>query len=199
MQYARIHRDQLVYPTTADFIGIPNWQSNEPALRRKGWLPLVGEAEPREGYTATPATWHVVTQSETRTEPRNEDPVTKEPFIEIDPVTGEARQVTRIVPVEFDTSYIQVDTWSYVPIPIPEPEPEPVYRYSKYLLKNACEKRGLWAQVKDAIEAAGKWESFLLINDIASDNAELLDVLPAIKKNFGAETVDAVLAESIAI
>jgi hypothetical protein len=195
MRYARIHRNQLVYPTTADFIGIPNWQSNEPAMRRKRWLPLVGDPEPREGYAATPATWHVVTQSETRLEPRNEDPVTREPFIEIDPVTGEARQVTRIVPVEFDTSYIQVDTWSYVPIPIPEPEP---VRYSKYKIQLACQKRGLWEQVKAAIEAAGMADSWANIQDIASDNPELIAALPSIRAAFGSDTVDAVLAESIA-
>lgn len=195
MKYAREHRNQLVYPTTADFIGIPNWQSNEPAMRRKRWLPLVGDPEPREGYTAEPATWHTVERTETRIEPRNEDPVTKEPFIEIDPKTGEARQVTREVPVKFDTSYIQVDSWSYTPIPVPEPEP---VRYSKYKIKLACESRGLWEQVKAAIEAAGKWESFLLIQTISSDNQELKDALPDIRTAFGSDTVDAVLAESIA-
>ena len=82
--------------------------------------------------------------------------------------------------------------------PEPEPEPEPVVRYSKYKLKLACESRSLWTQVKDLIERSGKWESFLLINDIASDNQELMDVMPTIRKTFGSDVVDKVLAESIA-
>ncbi len=78
------------------------------------------------------------------------------------------------------------------------PTPPPVVRYSKYKLKLACEKRNLWEQVRTLIELAGKWESFLLINDIAADNQELQDVMPDIIAKFGAETVAAVLAESVA-
>lgn len=160
MKYAKDNNGILKYPTEAEFPGIPNWWQHDYQLRKRCYLPLVGEAEPREGYTAEPSTWHTV---------------------------GDGA-----------TAYIQIDSWRYIPIPEPEPVPEPVVRYSKYLLKNACEKRGLWEQLKTAIEAAGKWESFLLINDIASDNPELLEVMPTIKERFGAETVDAVLAESIA-
>ena len=76
--------------------------------------------------------------------------------------------------------------------------PSPVPRYSKYLVKLACQRRGLWEQVRAAIEAAGKWESFLIINDISSDNPELLEALPAIRAAFGSDVVDAVLQESIA-
>lgn len=83
-------------------------------------------------------------------------------------------------------------------VEIPEPEEVTPIIYSKYKLKLACEKRNLWAEVKSYIEQAGKWESFLLINDIASDNAEFTQVLPIIKEAFGAELVEAVLAESIA-
>ena len=82
-------------------------------------------------------------------------------------------------------------------IPDP-PEPTPIYTYSKYKIKLACEKRNLWAEVKSYIEQGGKWESFLLINDVSSDNAELQQVLPTIKEAFGETLVDEVLAESIA-
>lgn len=198
MIYARSENGNLAYPTQDEFAGIPNWQENDAALRRMNYMPLVGTAEPREGYEAKPGRWHVVTQSETRMEPRCEDPMTKEPFIEVDPDTGEVRQVTRIVPVEFDTSYIQVDAWRYIPVPEPEPEPDPVVTYSKYRLKLACESRALWQDVKAMIESEGKWESFLLIQNIASDNQELMDVMPAIKTAFGESTVNEVLAESIA-
>lgn len=188
MKYAREHRNQLVYPTTADFIGIPNWQSNEPAMRRKRWLPLVGDPEPREGYTATPATWHMVEQTETRIEPRNEDPVTKEPFIEIDPKTGEARQVTREVPVEFDTSYIQVDSWSYVPVPVPEPVlPR---QFSKGDLLEALIGCGLYDQAK-AIYAADMdlqiaWAGFA---DIDMDYPTAQSIMQQYPELFSAENV----------
>lgn len=159
MTYAKTVNDALIYPTDAEFRGIPNWQQHDYQLRKRCYLPLVGEAEPREGYTAEPSTWHTV---------------------------GDGA-----------TAYIQIDSWRYVPIPEPEPVPEPVVRYSKYLLKKACEKQGLWEDVKEAIERASKWESFLLINDIASDNQELLDIMPTIRETFGSDTVDAVLAESV--
>lgn len=129
--YAKIIDNALQYPQASEFRGVPNYMLNDQALRRKSYLPLVGEAEPREGYTATPSAWHVVEQSATRIEPRREDPVTKEPFMEDimeeDPETHEMKkvgeqQVTREVPVEFDTSFIQIDTWDYQEIPKP-PEP----------------------------------------------------------------------------
>lgn len=130
MLYAKIIDNQLVYPNDSEFQGVPNWRTNDQACRRRGYTPLVGDPEDREGYRATPATWHAVQQSETRTEPRREDPVTGEPFMEDvlveDPDTHETRKVgtrraTRDVPVVFDTSYIQVDTWEYTEIPAPAP------------------------------------------------------------------------------
>lgn len=129
MQFAKIIENTLVEPQDAEFNGIPNWRTNLLAIRRKGYMPVEGEPEPREGYSAAPATWHIVQQSETRIEPRREDPVTKEPFMEDvmeeDPETHEMKkvgeqQVTREVPVEFDTSYIQIDTWDYAELPEPE-------------------------------------------------------------------------------
>lgn len=197
MRYAReTEQHKLEYPDPADFRGIPNWTSHEPLMRSKGWLPLVGEPESRDGYTAEPSQWHTVTQSEVRTEPRQYE----EDITDIDPETGETvvvghRTVMRDTEIVLDKSYIQVDAWDYTPIP--EPEPETV-RYSKYLIKLACEKRGIWEQVRTAIEQAGKWESFLLINDIASDNPELLEAMPLIVRTFGQELVDEVLAESVA-
>ena len=123
--YAKIVDNTLQYPTATEFRGIPNYMHNDPCLRRHGYKPLVGEAEPREGFRASPATWHVVEQKETRIEPRQNDPVTHAPFIEDimeeDPETHEMkkvgeRRVIREVSVEFDTSYIQVDTWNYIEI-----------------------------------------------------------------------------------
>ena len=74
----------------------------------------------------------------------------------------------------------------------------PVVRYSKYKIQIACQKRNLWEQVKEAIAAAGKADSWANIQDIASDNEELVAALPQIRNIFGSALVDQVLSESIA-
>lgn len=73
----------------------------------------------------------------------------------------------------------------------------PIVRYSKYKIQLATEKRNLWQQVKEAIAAAGKTDSWNNIQDIASNNLELVATLPAIRQAFGSDLVDAVLQESI--
>jgi hypothetical protein len=111
-----------------------------------------------------------------------------------EPVSG------HVVPEGDDAPYIWVDSWEYIPIPEPEPEPEPppAVRYSKYKIQLACQRRGLWEQVKGAIAQAGLQDSWSNIVDIASDNPELVSALPDIRKIFGSTLVDAVLAESVA-
>ena len=59
MNYAKEQDNRLVEPTDAEFVGIPNWWLHDYQLRKRGYMPLVGEAEPREGYTAKPLRWHV--------------------------------------------------------------------------------------------------------------------------------------------
>lgn len=122
--YAKIIDNALQYPQASEFAGIPHYETNDAALRRRGYLPLVGTPEPREGYTATPSAWHVVEQFATRTEPRQQ---TVDDY-ETDEETGELRKVgehTEMVDTEItvDTSYIQVDEWQYQENP-PEPEHE---------------------------------------------------------------------------
>ena len=122
--YAKIIDNALQFPQASEFAGIPHYETNDAALRRRQYLPLVGDTEPREGYSASPATWHVVEQSATRIEPRQQ---TVEDY-ETDEETGERRKVgehTEMVDTEItvDTSYIQVDEWEYTELP-PEPEPE---------------------------------------------------------------------------
>ena len=122
--YAKIENDALIYPQASEFAGIPHYEMNDSAQRRRGYLPIVGTHEEREGYSATPSAWHVVEQSTTRTEPRQQ---TVEDW-ETDEETGERRKTgehTEMVDTEItvDTSYIQVDEWEYAELP-PEPEPE---------------------------------------------------------------------------
>lgn len=97
-----------------------------------------------------------------------------------------------------DDSYIQVTEWEDIPLPEEPEPPAPVVRYSKYQIQLACQKRGIWEQVKAAIAAAGMQDSWNNIIDIASDNPELVAALPAIEAAFGAETVAQVLEEGVA-
>ena len=122
--YAKIIDNALIYPSADEFRGVPNYMLNDQALRRKSYLPLVGTPEEREGYSATPSSWHVVQQSATRIEPRQQTVADYEK----DEETGERRKVgehTEMVDTEItvDTSYIQIDDWQYTELP-PEPEPE---------------------------------------------------------------------------
>lgn len=206
MQYARSTDNTLVYPQPGEFPNIPNALSNDALLRRSGYLPLVGEPESREGFTASPARWHMVEQTETRTEPRQafEDVVQALP-VEGAPEGEEPQTELRVVgqrmvmvdtEVKADTSYIQVDEWSYEAVPEPPPAVLPPARYSKYKIQLATQSRGLWEQVKSAIASAGLQDSWANIMDIASDNPELQAALPAIREAFGSDTVDAVLEEA---
>lgn len=131
--WAKIVNDTLIHPTTSEFKGVPNWQQHSVLLRKHGYMPQqeFDDPQPPEGdYTREPATWHIVEQSITRVEPRREDPVTHEPFMEDiyeeDPETHEMkktgeRQITKDVPVTYDTSYIQIDSYKYTPVVPPEP------------------------------------------------------------------------------
>ena len=93
--------------------------------------------------------------------------------------------------------WTEVDELEVPPEAPPEPSPVPVVRYSKYRIQLACQRRGLWERVKEAIARAGLQDSWANIIDIRSDNPELQMVLPTIETLFGATTVAAVLAESI--
>lgn len=187
--WAKIINDALVYASGDEFRGVPNWATHEARCRKAGYLPLVGEAEPREGYTAEPATWHTVEQSETRIEPRQ----TVVEDWETDPETGERRKTgehteMRDTEVVFDTSYIQVDTWNYIPIPIPEPVlPR---QFSKGDLLEALQGCGLYEQAK-AIYAADldlqiAWAGFA---DIDMDYDATKGIMAQYPELFTAENV----------
>ena len=221
MQYAKDDNGTLIYPSECEFIGIPNWRAHDAELRRRGYMPLVGEPEQGEpepqdeggdpqdedveieestvsegGYVARPSAWHVVEQSTAHVEPRQvyEDVYEKSPETHELEKVG-TRMVMRDIEVVLDASYIQVDAWEHVAVP---PVPPPAVRYSKYKIQLACQGRKLWGLVKEKIASAGMADSWANIQDIASDNPELQAALPAIKEAFGADVVEAVLAESIA-
>lgn len=179
----------LVYASGDEFRGVPNWATHVQRCRKAGYLPLVGDPEPREGYTAEPASWHTAEQSETRVEPRQ---VVVEDWEE-DPETGERRKTgehteMKDTEVVFDTSYIQVDTWSYVPIPIPEPVlPR---RFSKGDLLEALQGCGLYDAAK-AIYASDldlqiAWAGFA---DIDMDYAATQGIMAQYPELFSAENV----------
>lgn len=198
-QFVKEQDNLLVYAQDAEFRAIPNWRTNETAVRRHGYMPVQGEPEPREGYTAKPSAWHTVAGSETRIEPRREDPVTHEPFMEDimeeDPETHEMvkvgeRQVTRDVPVVYDKSYIQIDEWAYIPIPAPEPPPLK-RRFSKGDLLEALMACKLYEQAK-AIYAADMdlqiaWAGFA---DIDMDYPACKGIMQAYPELFTEQNVE---------
>lgn len=198
MKYARDNNGVLEYPKASEFVGIPNWWLHDYQLRKKHYMPMMGEPEDREGYEAVPKTWTTHVSSSVRMEERQEN----EDVYEEDPVTHErvktgTRPVMVKKPITVDTSYIQIDTWEYIALPAPDPEPEPVVYYSKYQIQLACQRRGLWEDVKDAIVNAGFQDSWDNIIRISSDNEELKRALPDIKTAFGEKTVEDVLSESV--
>ena len=63
------------------------------------------------------------------------------------------------------------------------PDPVPVTtikRYSKLAIMRALETAGLWATVKNAITEAGRWDAFILAQDLAGDDPDFLAMKAAI-------------------
>ena len=197
-QYAKEVENKLQYPEQSEFPGVPNWQTHEPLLRSHGYLPLVGEPEPPEGYSATPATWHIEHKTGRRTEPR---PYTVEDW-ETDPETGERRKTGehtewRDTEIEYDTSYIQVDKWDYEPVPVPPPpEPEPVI-YSKLKIVKAMLQYGIWGDFWAALtpEQQTLWGNAVNFN---SQYLEFAQGLAAFKQAFPNIDADAMLEQCVA-
>ncbi len=70
--------------------------------------------------------------------------------------------------------------------------------YSKYRIMRKCQELGVWDSVKARIEAAGLLEAWNTILVVRSDDPQFASCLPAIREEFGAETVDGVLRHSVA-
>jgi hypothetical protein len=116
---------QLKYAEASEFPGIPNPFTHEAKCRDKGYMPLVGTPEDRPGYEPVPATWHKEEHYETRDVPQQ---VIVEDWSEPDPETGERHKTgehteIQIKPKTFDISWMQVDSYDYIPIEPPAPEP----------------------------------------------------------------------------
>jgi hypothetical protein len=66
-------------------------------------------------------------------------------------------------------------------VEIPEPEPvTTIKRYSKLAIMRALETAGLWATVKNAITEAGRWDAFILAQDLAGDDPDFLAMKAAL-------------------
>ena len=144
-QYARyISETEIHLPTEEEFRGIIGWQHHEQALRKRHYAPLIGEAEPREGYTAKPSRFALHEQTKTRIEPR---PYEVEDF---DPETHEktgTHTEWRDTEITLDDSWIEVLEWEWEPIPPPEPAPLPT-RFSKGALLEALQAKNLYTEAK---------------------------------------------------
>lgn len=69
--------------------------------------------------------------------------------------------------------------WSKVETPDPVVIPQ-VKHYSKLSIMRALETAGLWATVKTAITEAGRWDAFLLAQDLAGDDPDFLAMKAAL-------------------
>lgn len=209
MKYARIQDDVLVFPQSREFPNIPNALTHDALLRSHGYMPLVGVPEHRKGYIPSPSLWHVVEQSETHTEPRQalEDivqevpvegaPEGEEPQTELR-VVGQ-RMVMRDTEVTTDTSYIQIDDWSYEPILEPSPVLPPPVHYSKYKLHLALEQAGLWDSVWSAITNAGYAQYWNDAQELSEDDPLFAAALASLTaSNPGESPVIEITQEAIA-
>ena len=68
-----------------------------------------------------------------------------------------------------------------VTVELPDPEPVvAVKHYSKLAIMRALEQAGLWATVKNAMTEAGRWDAFILAQDLAGDDPDFLAMKAAI-------------------
>ena len=108
MQYAKIENNMLKYPSYDEFIGIPNWQQHDSALRRKGYLPVTNMPEGQDGKKLVIDTFEQITASTTVIEPR---------WTQNAQVEGQEDQEQTFswqdTPITKDTSYIEVRTYHY--------------------------------------------------------------------------------------
>lgn len=129
MKYAKVVDDKLVYPEASEFRGIPNWNLNDVALRRHGYMPIKGEFTMGENYEAVPSSWSINIESREVMEKRQ---VTVDKLDENGKKIGETFAF-KDVPVTKDVSYIQIESWDYWE---KKPAPQPVIDDSDF--KSAC-------------------------------------------------------------
>ena len=208
-QYAQyISSTEIRFPTSADFPGVVNWQYHDHELRNKNFLPLVGEAEDREGYMATPATYEPVRQTKTVTVSRpvfvtdletdeNGNLLLDEEGNPI--VSGQHAEYQRMTETA-DDSFIRVVSWDYVaiePEPEPEPEPTPVVKYSKLKIVKQMLQLEIWGEFWAALTPSQQvlWNN---AQNFSSDYPDFEQGLVAFKAAFPQIDADAMLAECVA-
>jgi hypothetical protein len=123
-----ISETEVTFPRSEEFRGVPNWQLNDSALRKRGYVPMTDVPAPQEGKRTVLDGFEYVQQTKTRVEPRpyvvedweeREDPETHEKTRE---KTGEHTE-WRDTEITLDDSYIRVTQSHYEDIPAPEPPP----------------------------------------------------------------------------
>ena len=124
-QYAKyISETEIQYPQASSFAGVPHWETHDILLRRKGFVPLRGIPEERDGFQTVLDRFIFTEQKKTRVEPRQKTV----DVMEKDEETGEMKKVgeqtiMEDTEIEFDDSFITVLDYHYTELP-PEPEPE---------------------------------------------------------------------------
>ena len=67
--------------------------------------------------------------------------------------------------------------------------PQPPQRYSKLKLKRALSDMGLWGAVKAAIEDAGRWDDFVLSQDLSDDDPDFVAMKDVLELDVNAEAI----------
>lgn len=65
----------------------------------------------------------------------------------------------------------------------------PPQRYSKLALKRALSDMGLWGVVKAAIEDAGRWDDFVLAQELSDDDPDFIAMKAVLELDVNAEAI----------
>lgn len=153
-QYAKyISETEIEYPQAASFAGVPHWETHDVLLRRKGFVPIRGIPDERDGFQTVLDRFSFTEQKKTRVEPRQKTV----DVMEKDEETGEMKKVgeqtiMEDTEIELDDSYITVLESHYEELP-PPPEPEqpvdvtPQLRQVTDLILFYCDKYGATAEL----------------------------------------------------
>lgn len=173
IQYAHyIDEHTVQYPRADEFRGIPNWLTNDAALRARDYVPLIGHPEERLGVEPISTGYRYHERTKTRIEPVQDE-------------HGEWHDTE----ITIDDSYIEVTSWDYVPITPPEPAPLPT-QFSKGSLLEALQACNLYTEAKiiymNDLDLQIAWAGFA---DIDLDYKATQDIMEKYPDFFNEENV----------
>lgn len=144
MKYGKIQENSLIYPQALEFKGIPNWEENDPLLRRKGYMPIPNWPQEIDDKEIVVDTFETVPSSMIKIEPR---PVVIEDYDEQGQKIGQHTE-WRDQEIQYDASFISILSSHYEDLP---PIPQKIV-VSKGAFIEALMGVGLYDAVKAIYE-----------------------------------------------